>query len=665
MPAFIPTQVLSQLRNWPLWRWFAIAGCTVAFAAVWFIRTGRSSQEVASFVVRRGPLEITVMEGGSVRAVESQEIKCEVRVGYQGMKILKIVDEGYEVTNEDIRTNKVLVELDSSDLKKQIVQQDIQYETALAGLTDAQQNFEIQLNQNLSDLKAAEQKVRFSRMDFDKLLGDKVTETIIAELGIEKELAAEEATSTARAAAVSASPAGETAPPQPLAAKTDSKQTTAPTPMTIPVSPVALTGDSPEVMVSSAATPVAEINKASPAPVEAVLRGQPDTELGAQEFNGQVSVTNKPPEVNFSKYADINLLGDGEAKQKLRKFEDDLQVARKEEGQAKATLEGTKRLFEKGFVTRIDLERDEIAAENNRLKVQTASTARDLFIKYEFPKSAEEALSKYTETVREFTRARKAAVSRLAQAQAKLRSAQGQFNIQSRQRTEFNEQLEKCTIKAEKPGLVVYGRGGDEMMFYGGEERIREGATVRERQSIITIPDMTKMSVRVRIHESYIKKVKKGQKAKITVDAFPDKILDGEVTSVGVLPDSQNMWMNPDMKVYLTTVTLSGTNEWLKPGMSAKVEIMVSRLENVVYAPMQAVSAYQGKQVCYLQGGHGERHFVEVGDFNDEFIEIKSGLKEGDRVQLTPLEAPASDESRSKPEESIPKAPPTGQPAPI
>ncbi len=665
MPAFTPTQILSQLRNWPFWRWFAIAVCTVALAAVWFIRTGRSSQEVASFVVRRGPLEITVMEGGSVRAVESQEIKCEVRVGYQGMKILKIVDEGYEVTNEDIRTNKVLVELDSSDLKKQIVQQDIQYETALAGLTDAQQNFEIQLNQNLSDLKAAEQKVRFSRMDFDKLLGDKVTETIIAELGIEKELAAEEATSTARAAAVSASPAGESAAPQPGPAKTASNQTSASTPMTISASTVAVTGDSPEVMVARAPAPVVELSKANPEPVDAALRDHPDKELGADKLNGKVSGTNTPPEVNFSKYADINLLGDGESKQKLRKFEDDLQVARKEEGQAKATLEGTKRLFEKGFVTRIDLERDEIAGENNRLKVQTASTARDLFIKYEFPKSAEESLSKYTETVREFTRARKAAVSRLAQAQARLRSAQGQFNIQSRQRTEFNEQLEKCTIKALKPGLVVYGRGGDEMMFYGGEERIREGATVRERQSIITIPDMTKMSVRVRIHESYIKKVKKGQKAKITVDAFPDKILDGEVSSVGVLPDSQNMWMNPDMKVYLTTVTLTGTNEWLKPGMSAKVEIMVSRLENVVYAPMQAVSAYQGKQVCYLQGGRGERHFVEVGEFNDEFIEIKNGLKEGDRVQLTPLEAPASDESRSKPEESIPKAPPTGQSAPI
>ena len=556
--------------------------------------------------------------------------------------------------------------MDSSELKKQIVQQEIQYETAMANLTDAQQNYEIQLNQNLSDLKAAEQKVRFARMDFDKFLGDNVTETIIAELGVEKELAAEETKSEARVAAVSASAPGDSEATRPgLNSATIIKPADA-TALQVSGPAQVVLGDSADVVLSPPASPPGAASKPDLAPVGAAdSPGNAEVSVEANLANVTDVSTNRLKELNFSKYADINLLGDGEAKQKLRKFEDDLQVARKEEGQAKATLEGTKRLFEKGFVTRIDLERDEIAAENNRLRVQTAATARDLFIKYEFPKAAEEWLSKYSETVREFARARKAAVSKMAQSQARLKSAQGQFNIQSRQRKEYYEQVDKCLIKAEKPGLVVYGRGGDEMVFYGGEERIREGATVRERQSIITIPDMTKMSVRVRVHESYIKKVKKGQKAKITVDAYPDKILDGEVTSVGVLPDSQNMWMNPDMKVYLTTVTLSGTNEWLKPGMSAKVEIMLSRLENVVYAPMQAISAYQGKQVCYLQGGRGERRFVEVGEFNDEFIEIKSGLKEGDRVLLSPLEGPASDEPRTKPEETIPKGSPISQPAAI
>src|SRR5207247_4721810 len=102
-------------------------------------------------------------------------------------------------TEDDVKTNKVLVELDSSDLQKQIVQQEIQYQTAIASLTDAEQGYDIQLNQNISDIKAAEQKTRFARMDFDKFLGDTVTQDIIDDLGLEKELAAESSNAAARA----------------------------------------------------------------------------------------------------------------------------------------------------------------------------------------------------------------------------------------------------------------------------------------------------------------------------------------------------------------------------------------------------------------------------------------------------------------------------------
>jgi RND family efflux transporter MFP subunit len=368
-----------------------------------------------------------------------------------------------------------------------------------------------------------------------------------------------------------------------------------------------------------------------------------------------------PPkvEIDFLKYAKVEVLGDGDAKQKLRKFEDDLQLAKKELGQAQSQYEGTRRLFDKGFVTKVEFQREEIAFENNRLKVQTAETARDLFLKYEFVKLAEESLSKYTEAARELNRARKAAVSKLAQAEARLKSAQGQYNVQLRQRKELQEQLAKCLIRATKPGLVVYGSARDEY-YWGGEERIREGATVRERQTMITIPDLTKMSARVKIPESYIKKVKKGQKAKITVETAPDQKLTGEVTKVGVLPDSENRWMNPDMKVYLTTVTVDGLHDWLKPGMSAKIEIMVDRLDDVVYVPIQAITPIEGKRVCYVLNGKPEAREVEVGQFNDEFIEIKKGMKEGEKVLLRPPEGAQPQQEKEPKQQPKPVVPPGG-----
>src|SRR6266581_8268062 len=171
-------KILKFIKRQPRWRIAAVI-LIFALAGVWFKSGGKSAAGGATFAVRRGPLDISVLEGGSIQALESQEIKCEVRVGYNGTKILKIVEEGYQVTEEDLKTNKVLVELDSSDLQKQIVQQEIQYQSAVASLIDAQQNYEIQLNQNQSDVQTAEQKARFARLDFDKFLGDTLTQDIV------------------------------------------------------------------------------------------------------------------------------------------------------------------------------------------------------------------------------------------------------------------------------------------------------------------------------------------------------------------------------------------------------------------------------------------------------------------------------------------------------
>jgi multidrug efflux pump subunit AcrA (membrane-fusion protein) len=396
-------------------------------------------------------------------------------------------------------------------------------------------------------------------------------------------------------------------------------------------------------VTSSAAAPPAT-NRASPADVDSA---DPTLEMP------RISV-------DFPKYANLDALGDGEAKQKLRKLDDDLQVAQKELGQATTALEGTKRLFEKGFVAKTEITKDEISYESAVLKVKSAETDRALYLKYEFPKSAEEALSKYTEGVRELDKARRVAISKLAQARAKLNSAKGQYEVQLRQHKDLQEQLDKCTLSAKKSGLVVYGGGRDDY-YFGNQEPIREGASVRERQSIITIPDMTKMSVNVKIHESYIKKIKKGQKARITVDAFPDQPLTGEISKVGVLPDSQNRWMNPDLKVYLTTIIIDGTHDWVKPGMSAKVEILVDHLNDVVYVPVQAVTPVDDRQYCYVMGAFGpNRHEVEIGQFNDEFIEVKKGLKKDDLVLLRPPDGADKENApkESKPVESGPKQPP-------
>jgi HlyD family secretion protein len=616
--------VTGFIRNQPRWRFIAAAIILVA-AILWLSRGAKSAANLPTFAARRGPLDVTVMEGGSLKALESQEVKCEVRVGYQGTKILRIVPEGYFVTDDDVRTNKVLCELDSSDLQNRLVQQEIQFQSALASLADAEQNYQIQLGQNDSDVKAAQQTARFARMDFEKYLGDNVADKIIAQVGLDKVFAMISSNNIAASAMAAV-------PEISGLRKVDSDKVIA----------QSMTGAASAKLVNALIT---ETNSSPMDPLD-------DPGASSEVENGKPMLEIPDIILDFSKYATLDSLGDGEAKQKLRQLDDALQTAQKDLGQASTTLDGTRRLYDKGFVAKTEITRDEISYDSAVLKVKSSETDRALFLSYEFPRTSEEDLSKFAEAVRLLDKADHAAISKLAQARAKLNSARGQYQVQLRQKKDLEEQLDKCVLTAKKSGLVVYG--GDENN-YSNQDPIREGATVRERQTIITIPDLRRMSVNVKIHESYIKKIKVGQKARITVDAYPDQPLMGEVTVVGVLPDSQNRWLNPDLKVYLTTVTIQGTNIWLKPGMSAKVEILVDHLNDVVYVPVQSIVAANGKQYCFVSDSFGkpDRREVQIGEFNDEFIEVKKGLSEGDRVVLNPPDIP----DEGTPSESKPSAP--------
>ena len=78
--------------------------------------------------------------------------------------------------------------------------------------------------------------------------------------------------------------------------------------------------------------------------------------------------------------------------------------------------------------------------------------------------------------------------------------------------------------------------------------------------------------------------------------------------------------------------------------MSAKIEIVIDRLEDVLCVPLQAVASRKKLKLCYLVTPRGlEARPVETGQFNDSFIEIKAGLSEGDVVSLLP---PRLDEER-------------------
>jgi multidrug resistance efflux pump len=655
-------------------RYAIVAGSIGALVLLISLGSGSGSDGGGGITVqaRRGDLDITVLEGGSLEALVSTEIRSEVK-GREGVKILSIVEEGYRITEEDVASGKILVELDTAQLIDQQLNQEIAVETAEAQYIESKAQYEIQLNQNTTELNDARQGMRFARLDFEKFLGANVVNDIITELGIEERLARAEAADLAALKAESVPVSAVSRTPAPAGGSFDPDNLEALPPQLqerIRQSMAENGGQIPADMLErmqrfsqggfqpgsgrpggsggrQGARPGGvtssfpeEAGAATSPPAELVLEPLKTSALPAvSSLLMDEDYMRIRDRLDFTQYAEINRLEDGEAKQFLRQLQDELQVAQEEYLLAQDRIEGQRRLEARGFITPTELEAEELNLNKANNKLQEKETALKLYIQYTFPKDAEQKLSDYENAIMSYQRQVKENIAKEAQEEAGLSSAERKFNLERVKLTDINQQLEAATIRAARPGLVVYGASDQSSQRYrrSSEEAIQEGATVRERQPILTIPDMREMAVKVNIHESAVQRVAVGQHVNVSIDAFPDERLTGVVTKVAVVADSANAFMNPDLKVYPTTIKIDGTHEWLRPGMSAQVEILVNRLEDVIYVPLQAVTYLGDQRVVYVSnGGRPERREVQTGAFSEQFIEIVSGLREGEELLLLP-----------------------------
>jgi HlyD family secretion protein len=161
----------------------AIAVVVLAWQGRVYLR-GEEKTSLITEAVKRGPLEITITERGSLESANNKTLVCEVE-GEAGTGILKIVDEGSRVKEGD-----ELVLLDASKLRNDATAQEIVVEQANATHETALKNVEIQITQNDSDIAAAELKWKLAKLDLTKYEeGDYVQEknTIQGEIELAQE----------------------------------------------------------------------------------------------------------------------------------------------------------------------------------------------------------------------------------------------------------------------------------------------------------------------------------------------------------------------------------------------------------------------------------------------------------------------------------------------
>ena len=333
----------------------------------------------------------------------------------------------------------------------------------------------------------------------------------------------------------------------------------------------------------------------------------------------------------------------------VEKAEADIRLTAEELKRAETRHSWTRRLAEKGYVTGTELIADELAKGKAEVQARQAVRAKEVLETYTHKKDLRKSKSDLDQAIRAEGRAQRKAHSQIEQARASLKSKKATHELSLRRLEKIKDQITRTKVAAPQDGMVVYHQDGR----YGRDDRIIEqGATVRENQHVMDLPDLSVMAVSLQIPEARINQVKVGLLATATVDAQTQVVLRGRVSKIGILPDYVNRWLNPDLKVYQTEVTVEDGQDtsFLRPGMSAKVEILIEEIPDALYVPVQSVTTIDGETVCFrFDHGAFKPVRVELGASNDTFVVLKSGLAEGETLQLNsprPAGTPPSQKER-------------------
>jgi HlyD family secretion protein len=282
---------------------------------------------------------------------------------------------------------------------------------------------------------------------------------------------------------------------------------------------------------------------------------------------------------------------------------------------AELSLASAERLAAKGSLKSLQIEAEQFAVQNARNKLEAAGGR--------------------LKVLDELTKAKMLVQfdSDIETARAKLEADQSSLIEEKSKLAEIEAQIKACLITSPKDGQVVYankysGRGGSEFL-------VEAGAMVREQQTVIVLPDPTKMQVKAKINESKITLVSEGMAAKIKLSAVDGDLL-GKIEKVNKYAE-QGSWFSSAVKEYATYVQIIDPPPTIRTGMTAEVRIFVEQLPDAIQVPVHAIHEVKGHHFALVKAGdRWDTREIKLGATNEKFVTIQEGLKAGEQVALNP-----------------------------
>ena len=173
--------------------------------------------------------------------------------------------------------------------------------------------------------------------------------------------------------------------------------------------------------------------------------------------------------------------------------------------------------------------------------------------------------------------------------------------------------LEKVVIKAPFDGVV-------------GLRKVSVGDFVNVGQDVVNVEQIDPLKADFRVSEVYLPAVSAGQRLQLTVDAYPDRVFDGQVYAIDPLIDVNG-------RSVLLRARLPNPDGVLRPGLFARVSLVINEKEDAVQVPEQALMPQGGEQFVFrVVDGKATLTEVVPGLRRDGMVEVLEGLGRDDVV---------------------------------
>jgi membrane fusion protein, multidrug efflux system len=212
----------------------------------------------------------------------------------------------------------------------------------------------------------------------------------------------------------------------------------------------------------------------------------------------------------------------------------------------------------------------------------------------------------------------------LDDAESRYLAAQAQLDLSKAQQTQTDARLEELRINLQNTSVISPVDG------FVGKRNVDAGAMVSQSTPIASVVDISKLRMVSNIIEKDLRMVTVGDSADVEVDAYPGETFRGHIARIAPVLDPSTRTASMEVEVPNSTFKL-------KPGMYARVNLTVEERKGVLTAPKNAVIDFESKRGVWMPSSDNHAKFVpvELGIEDADHVEIRSGLKEGDRIVTT------------------------------